>query len=453
MKSKLIFAVLLSVTLGMGVWLGQRMDSGKQEAMTQAASAPPASTERKVLYYRNPMGLPDTSPVPKKDSMGMDYVPVYENDREPGGDKQVRISIEKVQKLGVRTEAATLRKFSHTLRTAGKVAADERKMSTIAPRFEGWIDKLYVNTTGQSVTKDQPLLDVYSPELVSAQREYAIAAAGLHSMREADPQAQQGMTKLAEASLARLRNWEISDEQIRQLNASGEVKRTLTFRSPVNGVVMEKKALQGMRFMPGEMLYQIADLSTIWVIADVFEQDLSFVQAGQHANVNINAYPERNFDARVTYIYPTMNAQTRTVPVRLELPNPHGLLKPDMYASVEFVTSRKGKVLSIPISSVIYTGTRQIVLVELAEGRYESREISLGAQGNDYVEVLEGIGEGEKVVVSANFLIDAESNLQAALGGFGGHATHGGKSPATDGAAAEHVGHAETPSAAEHKGH
>ena len=447
MKSKLIIAILLAAMLGAGIWIGQRYGSAKHEVAQQATATAPAKKERKILYYRNAMGLPDTSPVPKKDAMGMDYVPVYEGNEEPdAGGKQIRISVEKVQKLGVRTEAAALRKIHRVLRAVGKIEADERRMVTIAPRFEGWIDKLYVNTTGQPVAKDQPLLDVYSPELISAQREYAIAVSGQKSMSGAEPQAQQGMRQLAESSLTRLRNWEISDEQIRQLNASGEARRTLTLRSPVNGIVMEKKALQGMRFMPGEMLYQIADLSTAWVIVEVFEQDLSFVQSGQSAKVKIIAYPDKSFDAKVTYVYPTLNPQTRTVPVRLELPNPGGLLKPAMYASVEIAagSGRKGKVLSIPVSAVIYTGTRQIILIELAEGRYEPREVRLGTQSDDYVEVLEGIGTGEKVVVAANFLIDAESNLKAAVGGFGEHAAHGAaakpEAPPTA-PVADHKGH------------
>lgn len=432
MKSKLFIAILLAAMLGTGLWLGQRYGSRTHATAQLPAASTPASKERKILYYRNPMGLPDISHVPKKDSMGMDYVPVYEGEEKPdAGNRQVRISVEKVQKLGVRTEAAGLRKFNRVLRAVGKVEADERKTYTIAPRFEGWIERLHVNTTGQPVAKDQPLLDVYSPELVSAQREYAIAASGQKSMREAEPQAQQGMRKLAEASLARLRNWEIGEEQIQQLHATGEVRRTLTFRSPVSGIVMEKKATQGMRFMPGEALYQIADLSTVWVIVEVFEQDLSFVRSGQIAKVKINAYPDKSFNAKVTYIYPVLSPQTRTVPVRLELPNTNNLLKPAMYASVEIAASsgRQGKLLGIPASSVIYTGTRQIVLVELAEGRYEPREVRLGEQDDDYVEVLKGIGEGEKVVVAANFLIDAESNLKAAIGGFGEHAAHGAQNP------------------------
>jgi Cu(I)/Ag(I) efflux system membrane fusion protein len=181
---------------------------------------------------------------------------------------------------------------------------------------------------------------------------------------------------------------------------------------------MEKKAVQGMRFIPGEVLYQIADLSSVWIVADVFEQDLALVQPGQVARAKLNAYPGREFSARVSYVYPTLNPQTRTVPVRLELANPEGLLKPGMYADVELSAPAKGKVLTVPTSAVIFSGKSKTVLVELAPGRFEPRQVKLGMQGNDYVEVLQGLGEGEKVVVSANFLIDSESNLKAAFSGM-----------------------------------
>jgi RND family efflux transporter MFP subunit len=183
---------------------------------------------------------------------------------------------------------------------------------------------------------------------------------------------------------------------------------------------MEKKAVQGMRFLPGDVLYQIADLSSVWIVADVFEQDLSLVKPGQVAKLRFNAYPGREFSARLTYVYPTLNAQTRTVPVRLELANPDGLLKPAMYADIELAAPTHGKALSIPTSAVIYGGKRQSVLVELAEGRFEPRDIKLGSQGGDYIEVLAGLAEGEKVVISANFLIDSESNLKAAFSSLGG---------------------------------
>lgn len=413
-----VVVLLLVAVLGSagGYWFGSR---------SAAPAADGAVAKPKLLYYRNPMGLPDTSPAPKKDPMGMDYIAVHEGEAEVSEASadagQVRISPDRIQKLGVRSEAVARREIDHVLRAVGKVEIDERRMHTIAPKFEGWIDRLHVNSTGQPVVRGQPLFAAYSPELVSAQREYAIAVQGLAVMSDATPDAQVAIRALADASLGRLKNWDISEEQLQQLRSGNESQRTLTFRSPVAGVVIEKKAQQGMRFMPGEVLYQIADLSALWIIAEVFEQDLAQVRVGQRARVTINAYPGREFTARVAYIYPTLNAQTRSVPVRLELANSEGLLKPAMYAQIEIAGGLQQKqALTVPASAVIHSGTRQLVLLDLGDGRFAPRAVKVGRQGEHYVELLEGVQEGEKVVVSANFLIDAESNLKAALGGFGG---------------------------------
>lgn len=422
--------ITIACALGAGYWLGRQgaAQPAPQAAPAASSAAGAAQKERRILYYRNPMGLADTSPSPKKDPMGMDYLPVYEGEEEsaPGTATQVRISSEKIQKLGVRTEAAALRDLARSIRAVGRVEANERLIHSVAPKFEGWIERLLVNTTGQPVRRGQPLLEVYSPELVSAQQEYALAAQGLKTLQNASPEVQAGIRQLAEASLARLKNWDISDEQLQALSQNGVAKRTLTYRSPANGIVLEKKALQGMRFSAGEALYQIVDVSSVWVVADVFEQDLALIKAGQAATVRVNAYPEREYRAQVAYVYPTLNASTRSVAVRLELANPGGLLKPAMYADVEFAAAGKGRMLSVPLSAVLRDGMRYKVLVELAAGRFEPREVRLGLQGDDYVEILAGLGEGEKVVVAANFLIDSESNLKAAVGGFGGHAAHGG---------------------------
>jgi membrane fusion protein, copper/silver efflux system len=412
---------------GGGYWVGHRggapMAPAGAGATLAGASAPAGDTtkqEKKLLYYRNPMGLPDTSPVPKKDPMGMDYIAVFAggDENEPAAPGQIRISTEKVQKLGVRTEAARSRALDQTVRAAGRVEPDERRVYAIAPKFEGYVERLLVNVTGQPVSKGQPLFEVYSPELVSAQREYAIAMQGVASLKDAGGTAQTGMQQLAESSLQRLRSWDISDEQIKALASSGEAKRTLTFRSTASGIVTEKKAVQGMRFMPGEALYQVADLSSVWVIADVFEQDIGLIKSGATAKIRINAYPDKAFEGKVTYVYPTLKAETRTVPVRLELANPGLLLKPAMFAQVELSVPAKGPVVTVPVSAVIDSGTRQIVLIQKGEGRFEPRAVKLGARSDTDVEVIEGVKEGEQVVVAANFLIDAESNLKAAIGGF-----------------------------------
>lgn len=431
--------IATGLAAGGGYWVGRQQTAAHGASSTSAAAPVEAvaKTERKVLFYRNPMGLPDTSPTPKKDPMGMDYVPVYDGEQndEPTGASLIRISTDKVQKLGVRTEAVSLRSLDKTVRATGRIEPDERLTYTIAPKFEGYVERLHVNVTGQPVTKGQPLFEVYSPELMSAQREYTLAAQGVEALKGATSEAQRGMRELADASLARLRNWDVPDEQIKKLAQSGEARRTVTFHSPVAGIVIEKKAVQGMRFMPGEALYQVTNLSSVWVIADVFEQDIGLIKPGAKASVRINAYPDKSFQGAVTYVYPTLRPETRTVPVRVELSNPGGLLKPGMFAQIELPTSAKGAVLTVPTSAVIDSGTRQIVLVQLKEGRFEPRDVKLGSRSEDSVEVIQGVQNGELVVVAANFLIDAESNLKAAVGGFG-HSAHG-SSPAASTSAAE----------------
>jgi RND family efflux transporter MFP subunit len=427
--SNVIVAIVLLGAVGAGgYWLGARTPATADPAATAAglpaSGALPAANAktRKILYYRNPMGLPDTSPTPKKDQMGMDYIPVYEGEDEgadkQAGSSQIRISTEKIQKLGVKVESVGRRALGKTVRAAGRVEPDERRIHVVSPKFEGYVEKLHVNVTGQPVAKGQPLFEVYSPELVSAQREYAIAMQGVQAMSGASSEAQSGMKQMAESSLSRLRNWDLSPEQIAALVKTGEARRTITFRSPVSGIITEKKAVQGMRFMPGEMLYQVTDLSSVWVLADVFEQDIGLVKNGARASVKINAYPEKTFEGRITYVYPTLKAETRTIPVRVELANPGQLLKPAMFSQVEVQVGGKAPVLAVPDSAVIDTGTRRIVLVQLQEGRFEPREVRLGVRSENYFEVLQGVKEGEQVVVAANFLIDAESNLKAAISGL-----------------------------------
>jgi Cu(I)/Ag(I) efflux system membrane fusion protein len=409
-------AVIATATAAAGYWLGLRNAGGEQATAPVAAGA---ASERKPLYYRNPMGLPDTSPVPKKDPMGMDYIAVYAGEETAGSSSaQISISTEKVQRLGVRTEAAKLRTLERVVRAAGRIEPDERRTYAITPKFEGYVERLHVNTTGQLIGSGQPLFEFYSPELVSAQREYAIAVQGVQALQDSGSESRDAMKKLAEASLTRLKNWDISEDQIKALAASGETRRTLTFRSPVSGIVTGKTALQGMRFMPGEALYQIADLSSIWVIADVFEQDIGLVKTGAKAQIRINAYPERTFSGALTYVYPTLTADTRTVAVRIELANPGNLLKPGMFAQVELPVGAKSSVVTVPASAVIDSGTRRIVLVQTGAGRFEPREVKTGARSDDHIEVISGVKDGEPVVVAANFLIDAESNLKAALGGM-----------------------------------
>ena len=386
----------------------------------------------KILYYRNPMGLADTSPVPKKDPMGMDYVTVYEGGEPAASGPVVKINPDKVQKLGVRTETVEMRELTRTVLAVATIQANERQLHTIAPKFEGWIQKLYVNTTGQYVKRGEPLLEVYSPDLVTAQQEYLIASKGVQSMKGASPEVEASMRTLVDSALHRLRNWDISEAELQRLQQEGKARQSLTLRAQASGVVMEKKAVEGMRFMPGEMLYQIADLSSVWLLADVFEQDLGLVHLGQSVKIRVDAYPDKTFTGKATFIYPTVTMETRTAKVRIELPNPAGQLKPSMYARVELASGHGRKILAVPDSAVLDTGTRQLVLIRRGEGAFEPRVVKTGMRADGYIEILDGVRIGEEVVVSANFLIDAESNIKAALAGLGA-ADAGAAKPAMPG--------------------
>lgn len=424
---KRAIAIAVIAALAAGYWLGMRSHPAPEAAPAAGASAPKG--ERKILFYRNPMGLPDTSPVPKKDPMGMDYLPVYEGE-EPAKAGTVKISPDKVQLLGVRTEAAVQRELQRAVQAVGTIQANERLLYKVTPRFEGWIERLLVNTTGQAVARGQALMQVYSPELVAAQEEYLIALRAIEESSASGPETQAVMQRMADGVLRRLRNWGIAQSELETLRREGKARQLLSLRSPAAGVVLQKPSVQGMRFMPGESLYEIADLTSVWLVAEIFERDLGLVQLGQAAKLRILAYPEREFTGKVVFIYPTLDANTRTARVRIELANPGGLLKPAMYGNVELATGHtRGSVVAIPDSAVLDSGSRQVVLVQRGEGQFEPRDVKLGMRADGQVEVLEGVAAGEQVVVRANFLIDAESNLRAALASFGKAApqTHRGR--------------------------
>lgn len=419
-----VIAAAIIAAVGGGYWAGSRHAPTEEAASTTPVAGTTVAGQRKILYYRNPMGLPDTSPVPKKDSMGMDYIAVYAGD-EPDDTGVVKVSPARVQTLGVKTAAAELAELDVAVRAVGRVEVNERATAEVAPKFEGWIEKLYINATGDPVRRGQPLFSVYSPELVSAQKELAIAQELKLDTPGADPAARESAHRLVEAARERLQNWGVDAPD-------GKVAHRLTFTSPVNGIVLEKKAVEGMRFTPGTSIFRVADLSTVWVIADVYEQDLARVKVGQKAEVVIDAFPERKFEAKVTYLYPILNASTRTTPVRLELSNRDGLLRPGMFANVDLATGGTAPRLAVPNAAVIDTGSRQVVLVALGEGKFKPQPVKLGLRGKDKVEILDGLKAGDQVVVVANFLIDAESNLKAALANFSDNA---GKSSGTGGGA------------------
>jgi membrane fusion protein, copper/silver efflux system len=370
-------------------------------AAVAAAQASDVCKGGKVEYYRNPMGAPDTSPAPKKDSMGMDYIPVCA-DEAAAAPGTVKVSLDKVQRLGVRSEVVEEHALTRTVRAFASLQFDERKQYVVAPRFGGWIEKLLVSATGDVVQRGQTLFEVYSPELNVLQQEYLVA---------------RGVQGRQEVADNRLRNLDYPPAEFDKLRRGEAPPRVIGIPAPASGTVVEKMAIEGARFQPGDVLFRIVDTSTMWVMADVYEQDLAFVKVGDPAKVTVNAWPDRPIAGKVAFIYPSVGAKNRTARLRIEVANADGLLRADMAATAEIMTPL-GNSIAVPESAVIDSGLRQVVLVERGEGRYEPRRIELGAHAGGYVQVRDGLKAGEKVVTSATFLIDAESNLRAALAAF-----------------------------------
>ena len=373
-----------------------------------SAGTPSAGSGKRLIYYRNPMGLPDTSPGPKKDSMGMDYIPVYEGEVEDGS--IVRISPGKLQRTGVRSETVERRVVTRPVRAPGTVKLDERRVAVISLRSESFIDKVEDVTTGDRVRAGQPLLRLYSPEISAASAQY------LSVLNEAATG--PGRPALLEGARRRLVNLNVPAEVIAEIERNRKVPLSITWSAPRDGIILERNAVDGMRASTGDVLFRIADISLVWVLADVPEHDLGAIRMNQAATIRVRSLPGVTFKGKIGLIYPQVNAETRTTRVRVEIQNPDGVLLPDMYADVELATGSSAPVVAVPHSAVIDTGTRQVVIIDKGEGRFEPREVKVGARGEGFTQILEGIAEGDQVVVSANFLIDAESNLKAALQGM-----------------------------------
>lgn len=356
---------------------------------------------RQVLYYRNPMGLPDTSKVPKKDSMGMDYLPVY--DGEEADASTVKVSLGKLQRTGVKTAVADLATVSRKIRVPGTVTLDERMVSIISMRADAFVEDVANVTTGDRITKGENLFHFYSKEIATAGAEYAT------EMRNG------GKPGPDTGSALRLRNLGVPAATISSIAAARNVPQSIAYTSPRDGVVLERMAVSGMMAEAGDILFRIADVSKVWVIADVPEYELGAVHKGAVVSVIVRNLPGTTFKGTVDLIYPEVQMQTRTTKVRIELPNPDGQLMSNMYAEVEIEAGAGNPVVAVPNSSVIDTGDRQIVFLDKGEGRFEPMDVSLGVRGEDMTEITKGIATGDRVVVSANFLLDAESNLNAAL--------------------------------------
>jgi Cu(I)/Ag(I) efflux system membrane fusion protein len=327
----------------------------------------------------------------------------------------VSLSPERRRALGLRTELVRRSALDRTLRTVGRVAADERRLHHVHTKYDGYVEHLYVDFTGKLVRKGEPLVSLYSPELVATQQEYLLAWRARQQLAESGlPSVAQGGVDLLEAARRRLLLWDIRSEDITRLEHTGIVQRTLDLHSDVTGYVVQKTALHGMRVMPSDTLFDIADLSHLWVLADVYESDLPSVSLGMHAEVSLPYLPGRRWMGTVTNIAPTVEAQTRTIKVRVEVDNADGALKPEMFADV-LLRSGSGEGLLLPADAVIHAGERQLVFVELEDGRLQPREVHLGVRVGDAVQVLHGVEEGDRVATTANFLLDSESSLKAAL--------------------------------------
>jgi len=410
---KRIFPWIISAMLAivLAIVLIQKRQTNEINGVVQDNSG------RRVIEWVDPMisqGPPHTTRSNKPGraiDCGMKLVPVYADEASTSaststvsGYANVSLPPARQQIIGVKLAKAELRDLSRSTRTVGRVAVDERKLAQIHTKLEGFIENLYVNFTGEPVRRGQPLFSIYSPDLLSTQQELILAERN---------RSQFGST-LADSARRRLLLWDMSAEDIDRVVRSGKPQRDVIIRSPVGGVVLTKNAIQGTRVMPTDTLYEIGDLSRVWILADVYEFDLPYVRVGQTAQVTISSIPDRSWIGRVTFVSPTLDAKTRTAKVRLELDNPGGLLRPDMYTDV-ILQEPVGRAVAVPDSAVLQTGTRSIAFVDRGNGQFEPREVRTGVKANGYYEIKSGISAGETVAVDANFLIDSESRLRDAL--------------------------------------
>ena len=446
-KPTLVFVLALGIGLGFGFWIGG--DEGdvlvdKKNAIYRCQMHPTytserpgvcpvcgmdlvkdegghihedeaVSKERKILHWRAPMDPKYISDKPGVSPMGMDLIPVYEDEvmADRGG---VKIDPATVQNIGVKTAVVKRQSLARTVRTVGRVDFDETRMTDVNTKVDGWVEKLFVDYTGQSVKKGERLLEIYSPELVAAQEEYLTALDYSRRLaKSASEEIAEGGRDLLHSAKQRLLYWDIWQDQIAELELTRKVKRTMTIHSPQEGVVVHKAVFDGAHIKAGEHLYRIADLSRVWVYADIYEYELPWIKEGQDAEVELAYEPGRTYEGKVTYIYPFLESKTRTVKVRMVFPNPDMSLKPEMYANVKIKPLVSRDALVVPAQAVIRSGERNLVILDLGEGRFLPREIVLGAEAEGVHEVINGLKEGERIVTSAQFLIDSESNLKAAL--------------------------------------
>jgi len=371
---------------------------------------------KQALFYRNPMNPAITSPVPAQDEMGMDYIPVYEND-DNENDVVGTVSIDPVtvQNIGVKTSYAMERSISKRLNALGRIEINEERLARLHPKTSGWIKKQRIDVTGSTVRKDTILLSIYSPDLVAAQREYLLALKNWESVKTSNVAKIKQTTKtVLDSALDRLELLDVPAHQIRDLNEKRKINKYLHIHSPFSGTVINIGAREGQYITPQDELYRIADLKKVWVSVDVYEDEIAWVKTGDKVEMKVRAVPGEVFSGKVDFIYPFLTGKTRTVKVRLEFDNKKGYLKPGMFASVVLRTNKRDKAVVVPSSAIVRTGENDQVFVVRDEGKFEPRDVQLGMSADGHVQILSGVKVGDEVVTSSTFLIDSESKLKEA---------------------------------------
>lgn len=376
-----------------------------------------AKKERKIKYWISPMDPGYVRDKPGKAPCGMDMVPVYEEEGVTVAEGAISVSPNILQSMGVRTAKVEKQPLSRTVRAVGRVAFDERQLFLVNTKVNGWVERLHVKATGDPIRKGQALLSIYSPELVSTQKEYLLALKNRRNLDKSPfPDLKEGAQRLLEAARLRLEYWDIPAAEIARLERTGEVKKNLTLYSPVHGIVTKRTVTEGQMVQPGMPLLEVADLATVWVEAEIYEYELPWIKVGQHAHMTLPYIPGETFHGKVQYIYPYISGATRTAKARLTFPNPKLRLKPDMFAQVDLTQALPEPVVVAPSEAVLDTGERQHVFIALGKGQFEPREVKIGLRGDDgRLQVLEGLQGGEEVVTSAQFLLDSESRFREAI--------------------------------------
>jgi Cu(I)/Ag(I) efflux system membrane fusion protein/cobalt-zinc-cadmium efflux system membrane fusion protein len=465
MKRQIALVVGVALCAAAGGWLAGQMVDGRvgegQRAAPTADGEGPCAGGAQPLYWKAPMDPTYIREEPGKSPMGMDLVPVCPDGEESAGRGGVRIDPVLEQSMGVKLARVARRDLSRTIRAVGRVAYDERRVAHVHTKVQGWVEKLYIDYEGQLVERGQPLLEIYSPELVATQDELLVAAR-YRDQTSASPfeDVAKSGAQLFAATRRRLELWDIPDRDIDRLLQTGAIRKNLTLYSPAKGAVTHLMVREGMEVGPNQNLYTIADLSRVWVYAEVYEYELPWVAVGQKGSVELSYMPGATFEASVTYVYPYLDAKTRTARVRLELENPDLALKPDMFTNVRIQAQTRRGTLAVPDEAVLRSGQRSLVIVALGEGRFDPRQVTLGIDSGDgWLEVLDGLSEGEQIVISGQFLIDSESRLREAAQKLlepagAGHEMpdHGGHEMHEMPAAPDHGGH-EMPAVPDHTGH